>query len=81
MKTTIDIADSILTQIKELARKEKTSIKELTEEGLQIVLSNHHRRKPVRLNPVVFSGEGLSPEFEGKSWAEIRDETYRGYGS
>jgi hypothetical protein len=80
MKTTIDIADSILARVKELAHQEKTSIKALTEEGLQFVLEAHQNRNPSPIQPVIFSGDGLSPAFKGKSWAEIRDEIYRGYG-
>jgi hypothetical protein len=81
MKTTIDISDHLLNRIKQLARKEKTTLKELTEEGLAIVLSEHGSRVPRAVEPVVFDGHGLSEEFTGKSWAEIRDEIYRGYGT
>jgi hypothetical protein len=81
MKTTIDISDNLLSRAKELARKEKTTLKELTEEGLQIVLSKRSKRLSRKVKPVVFRGQGLSSEFRGKSWAEIREEIYRGYGS
>jgi hypothetical protein len=66
---------------KELARQEKTTLKELTEEGLQLVLSLRGRGSARKLNPVVFQGQRLSPAFGGKPWAEIRGEIYRGYGS
>jgi citrate lyase beta subunit len=81
MKTTIDISDHLLNRAKELARKENTTLKELTEEGLALVLAEHSARTPRRLEPVVFGGRGLSEDFRGKSWAEIRDEIYRGYGT
>lgn len=80
MKTTIDISDNLLNRAKALARREKTTLKELTEEGLHLVLSR--RGGPARkVNPVVVQGQGLAPAFRGKSWAELRDEIYRGYGS
>ncbi len=81
MKTTIDISENLLNRAKELARQEKTTLKELTEEGLQLVLSRRGRGSARKVKPVVFQGQGLSPAFGGKSWAELRDEIYRGYGS
>jgi hypothetical protein len=81
MKTTIDISENLLNRAKELARKEKTTLKELTEEGLQLVLSRRGRSSSGKIKPIVFQGQGLSPAFRGKSWAELRDEIYRGYGS
>ncbi len=81
MKTTIDISDHLLNRVKELARKEKTTLKELTEEGLTLVLEQHSSRAPRPIKPVVFGGKGLSEQFRGKSWADIRDEIYRGYGT
>jgi hypothetical protein len=81
MKTTIDISDHLLNRAKELARKEKTTLKELTEEGLALVLSEHSSRTPRTVEPVVFDGRGLSEEFRGKSWADIREQIYKGYGT
>jgi hypothetical protein len=81
MKTTIDISDHLLNRGKELAREKNTTLKELIEEGLQLVLAAHAARKPHPIEPVIFGGQGLSPEFRGKSWAEIRDTIYEGYGT
>jgi len=80
MKTTIDISDNLLNRVKALARRDKTTVKELTEEGLALVLAARDSRRPYEAEPVVFDGNGLSSEFRGKSWAEIRQEIYRGYG-
>ena len=81
MKTTLDISDNLLNRARGLARKEKTTLKELAEEGLREVLAKRSARPAHRVKPVVVNGQGLSAEFRGKSWAEIRDEIYRGYGS
>lgn len=80
MKTTIDISDNLLLKVKDLAKQEKTTIRELTEEGLDLVLEKHSRRETKAVEPVVVGGEGLSAEFRGKSWSAIREEIYRGYG-
>jgi hypothetical protein len=81
VKTTIDISDHLLSRAKEVARREKTSLRELTEEGLELAIAKRtaHRKRPVK--PVVFDGRGLSPEFRGKSWAEIRDAIYKDAGA
>lgn len=81
MKTTIDISDNLLKRAKELAVREQTTLKELAEEGLELVLSRRERSAEARINPVVVHGMGLSPALTGKSWAELRDEIYRGYGT
>jgi hypothetical protein len=81
VKTTIEISDNLLNRAKELAAREKTTLKELAEEGLELVLSRHGHGTPARIKPVVVQGQGLSAALKGKSWAEIRDEIYRGTGS
>jgi hypothetical protein len=78
VKTTIEISDNHLNRAKELAAREKTTLKELAEEGLELVLSRHGHGTAARIKPVVVQGQGLSDALKGKSWAEIRDEIYRG---
>ena len=81
VKTTIDIADHLLKRAKELAVREQTTLKELTEDGLELVLSRREHSAATHVAPVVVGGRGLSAALKGKSWAEIRDEIYRGYGT
>jgi hypothetical protein len=81
MKTTIDISDNLLNRARELARREKTTLKDLAEEGLQLVLSRRGQGSLTKIEPVIVHGQGLSSALKAKAWAEIRDEIYRGYGS
>jgi hypothetical protein len=81
MKTTIDISDHLLNRAKEVARRERSTLRELTEEGLELALAKRASRKSRRVKPVTFTGQGLSSEFRGKSWAEIRDTIYKGSSS
>ena len=81
MKTTIEIADDLFERAQRLARKEKTTFRSLTEQGLRIVLKEK-QGKPRKLPPLVtFRGEGLADEFKSASWDKIRDEIYRGHGA
>ena len=81
MKTTFDIADNILVQSRRLARREHVPLKELVEEGLQLVLRKHEASVKRNVEPVTFKGNGLSPDFRGRSWTDIRDTVYEGRGS
>ncbi len=80
MKTTIEIADDLFERVQRLARREKTTFRSLTEQGLRLVL----RERPARggrLPPLVtVRGQGLTGEFKAASWDRIRDEIYRGRG-
>jgi len=81
MKTTIDIADGLLARAKALAASEDTTLKSLTEEGLQMVLKERARRKMKPIHPVTVSGNGLQPEYADADWNKIRAAAYEGTGS
>ena len=81
MKTTIEISDSILLKAKQLAREQNVTLRSLAEEGLRKVIEERSTRGPCQVCPVTFRGEGLSPEFQGASWNQIRDAAYKGRGA
>ena len=82
MKTTIEIADDLFERVQRVARKEKTTFRSLTEQGLRLVLKEK-QAKPAKWKwkPVTFKGGGLTDEFKNASWEKIRDEIYRGHGA
>ena len=82
MKTTIEIADDLFERAQGFARKEKTTFRALTEQGLRLVLKEKSA-KPAKWKwkPVTFKGGGLTDEFKDASWGKIRDEIYRGHGA
>lgn len=81
MKTTLDVSDNLLARAKELARRERVTLRSLAEEGLEHVLAERESAPPCKVDPVTFKGEGLSAEFRGASWQMIRDAAYEGRGS
>ncbi len=81
MKTTLEISDSILSKAKQLAREQKVTLRSLAEEGLRMVIEKRTARLPCQINPVTFRGKGLSREFQGATWQQIRDAAYDGHGS
>ena len=81
MKTTIDIADNIMIQSKELARREHVTLRELVEQGLQTILQSNKKDSSGRIKPVTLKGKGLATEFRGASWGQVRKAAYEGRGS
>lgn len=74
MKTTIEIADNLLTRAKARARARKITLRSLIEESLASTLNQSLPATMVA--PVTFKGNGLSREFEDASWDKIRDAIY-----
>ena len=81
MKTTIEIADDLFERAQKLAKKENTTFRALTEQGLRLILDEKHRAAK-KLPPLVtVGGRGLSDAFKRASWEKIMDESYRGRGA
>jgi hypothetical protein len=81
MKTTIQIPDSLLKEVRKLANEENTTLKSLMEEGLRRIISERKRRRKFKLRKATFRGSGLQPGLEGASWDRIRDISYEGRGA
>ena len=76
MKTTVHIPDALLAEARAIAARDKTTLKELVNEGLRKVVKERAEAKPYKLKDCSFGGQGLTPEFQNASWEEIRDEIY-----
>jgi len=81
MKTTVEISDQLLEDAKRVAARDKSTLRELIEDGLRRVLSDRKKRPPFKLKDASFRGQGLRPELRGEGWDRIRDEVYRGHGA
>ncbi len=74
-KTTVDIAPELLAEAKALAARERTTLRELVERGLQLVV-RRRPSEPFRLADASVDGDGLNPEFKDAGWEKIRDAIY-----
>ena len=80
MKTTIEINDQLLYQVKELAKDQGSTLRALTEEGLHLVLSSHKIKKKYPRKDFSVGDPNKPSPLESMTWAEIRREIYGKYG-
>jgi len=71
MKITVEIPNPVRQQARELAAREKATLRALVEEGLPRVIAAR-RQPPFRLRRASFRGQGLHPDVANKRWEEIR---------
>lgn len=82
MKTTIDVADALLQEARQVATRDRTTLKELVQEGLRRVLEERRpQRRSFRLRMIEPVGGGFQPEFADGDWQRIRDVIYEGRGT
>jgi hypothetical protein len=80
MKITVRISDNLVKETRKLAKKEKTTLQALVEEGLRRVIAARNQPAKFRLREATFKGQGLQRDVAGRSWDEIRALAYEGRG-
>ena len=80
MKTTIEIADALLAETRQLADRDHTTLRALVEEGLRQIVQERRRTPQFRLRKASFGGNGLRPEIDEGDWGTIRAMGYEGRG-
>jgi hypothetical protein len=81
MKTTVEIPDSVLSEARRLAARDRTTVRALIVDGLRRVLAERRQKGMFRLRKASFNGSGLHPDLAGASWERIRDTIYEGRGT
>ena len=81
MKTTVEISDSLLLEVRELAAREGVTLRTLVERGLHRVVAETKRGAPFKLRRASFKGKGRQAEFGEASWDSLRDLTYGDRGA
>ena len=81
MKTTIELPDELLEQVRRVARQEGATLRRLVEEGLQRSLEARRQAARQDLDFPSYGGSGLTSEFKGAPWSQLRDEIYRERGA
>ncbi|HEV2100488.1 MAG TPA: hypothetical protein VGR45_16405 [Stellaceae bacterium] len=81
MKTTVEISDSLLREVHEVAAREGVTLRTLVERGLHRVVAETKREAPFKLRRASFKGKGRQPEFRETSWDALRDLVYQNHGT
>jgi hypothetical protein len=76
MKTTFDIPEPLLRETQRLAASNGTTTKSIVEQALARFIAEQSRHAPYVLPDLSVGGQGLHPDFQNASWAEIRDAAY-----
>lgn len=76
MKTTVEISDALLDEARRVARREKTTLRSLVEQGLRRVLQERRAHAVFRLKKASFRGRGLQPDMADAGWERIRALAY-----
>lgn len=81
MKTSVEIPDTLFEKAKQIAAREKTTLRALIEDGLRRVVDERREKSgSFRLRDASFEGEGLQAEVGEGSWERIREMIYEGQG-
>jgi hypothetical protein len=81
MKTTIEISDPLLREVRRLAARQGVTLRTLVERGLHRVVAETKTSTPFKLRRASFKGKGLQPEFRDASWDRLRDAAYQDRGA
>ena len=81
MKTTVEISDSLLREVRKLAAREGVTLRTLMERGLHHVVAETKAGVPFKLRPASFKGRGRQADFYDASWEQVRDLAYQGRGA
>ena len=81
MKTTVEISDALLREVRELAAREGVTLRTLVERGLHRIVAETKDSAPFKLRRASFKGKGLQAEISQASWDGVRDLIYRDRGA
>jgi hypothetical protein len=81
MKTTLDISDPLLDQVRKIAARDGDTLRSLVEQGLRkVVAERSTKAKPFKLKDCSVGTPGVQSGYEKLSWGEKRALMYEGNG-
>ncbi len=81
MKTTVEISDGLVEEVKAYMRREGATFRSVVERGLREVLRTGEEPRMFTLRDASIGGNGLQAGFRNAGWERIRDAAYEGRGS
>ncbi|MFP4483854.1 MAG: ribbon-helix-helix protein, CopG family [Spirochaetaceae bacterium] len=81
MKTTVELSDALMNELKEYARRRETTMREVMETALRQYLAERDGTPGTyRLPDHTFTGNGVREGVEEGAWEQIRGMIYEGRG-
>jgi len=81
MKTTVEVSDTLLREVRELAAREGVTLRTLVERGLHRIVAETKDIAPFKLRRASFKGRGRQAEISQASWDSVRDLIYKDRGA
>ena len=81
MKTTVEISDALMREVRDLAAREGVTLRTLVERGLHRVIAERKHGAPFKLRRASFKGKGRQVELHDASWERLRDLIYQDRGA
>lgn len=81
MKTTVEISDSLLREVRKVAAREGVTLRTLVERGLHRVVAETTHGAPFTLRRASFKGKGRQADLREAPWDKLRDLAYEGRGA
>ena len=81
MKTTVEVSDTLLREVRELAAREGVTLRTLVERGLHRIVAETKDSAPFKLRRASFRGRGLQEELGEASWDSVRYLIYKDRGA
>jgi hypothetical protein len=81
VKTTIEISDPLLREVRKVAARQGVTLRTLVERGLRRVIAEATPDARFRLRRGSFKGQGLQADLGNASWDKLRDVIYRDRGA
>lgn len=77
MKTSFDLPEALMAEVRRVAKAENTTAKSLVTEALVELLERYSdERRGYRLPDASVGGSGMTPEFADVAWSEVRAAAY-----
>ena len=81
MKTTIDLADALFLEVRDLSERRKTTFRAVVEAALHRFLAQEREpRARFELREAAVSGSGLQPGLSEGNWGQLRALIYEEHG-
>jgi hypothetical protein len=81
MKTTIDIPDALLAELKRRAARDRTTLRAIIQSALrQYLVQQRKARREFRLRDASVPGRGVRPGVREGDWNTLRELIYEGRG-